>query len=50
MFTIIVILAYISDLISNEKESIESFPYAVILVLCDMITVSATIYFWELLK
>ncbi len=48
MFTIIVILAYISDLLGGHESYDDSWTYVVIL--CDMVTIAATIYFWELLK
>lgn len=50
MLIIVVILAAISDLIEGHKPSTEEWLMALALVLCDLVTIAATIYFWELLK
>jgi len=50
MLFIVVILAAISDWIEGHKPSTEEWLMALAMVLCDMVTVSATIFFWELLK
>jgi len=48
MLTIIIILANIYDLLSGHDSYNDGWTYVVIL--CDMVTIAATIYFWELLK
>ncbi len=50
MFIIVVFLAAISDLLSGHDSYDDNWIYAVILILCDLVTITATIYFWELLK
>lgn len=50
MLLFVVLLAAISDFIEGHNPSPDQWLMALILCLCDLVTIAGTIFFWELLK